>query len=292
MFSLRGRLLAACATLAVAVASGGCQSPSQEEDANASEHAFSVPAAPSEGEERTITMSNIPAQSRVAAERANGLPDATIATWHVHYVKTKEGFRGNVVYGTDDTNQVRLMVVIAEDAKSLVLVEPDADSPSEGSLAMLAQKPSASPSSLSSEMLPWIHDELIRMSTSDTSSPAETESLRPQAITLKCAARISTMLLTVVAGVMGGPVVGFIASAAEAAAWGDFQGAAVVGGLGAGVAMTDAMKKSSSKIIRATGSAVRGVGAVGLVGLVGVGIWLDPKEALSSLIPPQCRDSH
>ena len=40
------------------------------------------------------------------------------------------------------------------------------------------------------------------------------------------------MLLTVVAGVVMGPVGGFVASAVEAAAWGDFEGAAVVGALG------------------------------------------------------------
>ena len=38
------------------------------------------------------------AVSRIATERKEGRPDSLIATWHVHYVSTKD-FRGNVVYG-------------------------------------------------------------------------------------------------------------------------------------------------------------------------------------------------
>lgn len=287
--ALRRSLLALTALL-VPLAVGGCQAAPEEETDEGAGAFYGVPS-PKEGDGREVVLSNVPARSRNAEKRRQGRADDVIATWHVHHIVTEEGFRGVVMYGADKEGMVRLSFVIDDNATSLVIVEPDEDDTSEAALSEVTGKTHAP---ISPAMLQWFADEFGRLGRDAAAAEAARGSGDLQTkivfnLTWKCAARLTTMVLSMASNIVLSPVGGVVVAAAEAAAWGDFGGAAVIGGIGGANAATTAMKASGVAAVRKAGSALKGLGVVGVVGLIGVALVLDPKEALQGLVPNQCK---
>jgi hypothetical protein len=276
--------------LALAGVLAGCSgAPDPEETQD--DALYTVPQASAS---RLVLLSNVPALSRVAAERARGEADAVIATWHVHHVITDANYGAILVYGADRDGMVRTAFVLDDESKTLTVVEPDAEATIEPPLAALTAKPQTA---FTNDDLAWFSEEFARLSArlDETTTQAESNGgTRVQTFEMsgKCAARLTTMALSLAAGVVMSPVGGFVVAAVESAAWGDFENAAVMGGVGGASAGADALAQSERAALRNTGNVLKTlgkVGGVGVVGLIGVTMFLDPKGTLDSLIPPQCK---
>jgi hypothetical protein len=292
MRSLLARRLAPLLLGVAALASGvGCAAPALDDADEQAGAIYKVPSKAAEGESMQVVLSDFPARSRDAAERTAGKKDDVIATWHVHHVVTDDGFAATMVYGADTRTMVRLALVLADDAKTMAIVEPDSEE--ETVAPSLAELKAAPQRAISQDELRWFADELARISEEiDATALAEKSGLGTREFQMsgKCAARLATTALTLVAGVVLSPVGGFVAGAIEAAAWGDLSGAAVIGTMGGAYAATEAAQQSQKAWLRKTGKVAGTLGKVGLgVGIVAVVLYLGPKEAASALIPPQCQ---
>ncbi|WP_205633823.1 hypothetical protein [Labilithrix luteola] len=273
------------ALLTIALAATGCAGTSADDAESGQDALYRVPSGAKEGEVREVILSNVPALSRDAAERSRGEVDAVVKSWHVHYV-TQEGFRGVMMYGADDEGMVRLAFVVDDTAQSLVVVEPDEDDTEEGALSEVAAKPQAA---LPPAMLAWFSDEFARLGKLAAQASNDSGGVRTQTtldVGWKCAARATTMILAMASSFVISPAGAVIASAVEAAAWGDFGNAAVIGVVGG---TPVAMQASAKAGIRQAGKVLGTLGGVGAVGLLGVGLVLAPKATLDALVPPQCK---